>query len=194
MLTGDNRRTAAALARRAGIDEVRAELLPEQKVAAIEELERRAPVAMVGDGVNDAPALAAARVGIAMGSMGSDVAIQTADVALMGEDLRHLPDTFLHARRALRVMRQNLALSGSILLILIPLAAAGALGLAAVVAAHELAEVIVIANGVGAGRGTSFRPVSGGHVDYDPGSADPAAVNRRPFSTSVMGRSQSDPR
>lgn len=156
MLTGDNTRTAAALARIAGVDEVRAELLPEAKAAAIEELRLRAPVAMVGDGVNDAPALATADVGIAMGAMGSDVAIETADVALMGEDLRHLPDTLVHARRALRVMRQNLALSGSILLILIPLAATGLLGLAVVVAAHELAELIVIANGLRAGRRRAF--------------------------------------
>lgn len=157
MLTGDNSRTATALARRAGVTELRAGLLPEEKAAAIEELGSRTPVAMVGDGVNDAPALATADVGIAMGAMGSDVAIETADVALMGEDLRHLPDTFVHARHALRVMRQNLVLSGSILLVLIPLAATGLLGLAAVVAAHELAEVIVIANGVRAGRRRAFQ-------------------------------------
>jgi cation-transporting P-type ATPase G len=189
MLTGDNRRTAVELARRAGIEEVRAELLPEQKVAAIEELERRAPVAMVGDGVNDAPALAAARVGIAMGSMGSDVAIETADVALMGEDLRHLPDTFLHARRALRVMRQNLALSGSILLILIPLAAGGLLGLAAVVAAHELAEVVVIANGVRAGRRHAFHRLSPATVGGGGASTEPVAITKPSFSVPLGERS-----
>lgn len=156
MLTGDNRLTAAALARQVGIVDVQSELLPGEKAAAVERLERAAPVAMVGDGINDAPALARATVGVAMGAMGADVAIEAADVALMGEDLRHLPDLFAHARRARRVMAQNLALSGVILATLIPLAAAGALGLAAVVATHELAEVIVIANGLRAGSRRAF--------------------------------------
>lgn len=152
MLTGDNERTASALGRAVNVDEVRAELLPEDKTKAVRELQTRGRVAMVGDGVNDAPALATADVGIAMGAMGSDVAIETADVALMGQDLRHLPEALIHSRRALRVMRQNLALSGAILLILIPLAAAGTLGLATVVASHEVAELFVILNGVRAGR------------------------------------------
>ncbi|MDP9403415.1 MAG: cadmium-translocating P-type ATPase [Actinomycetota bacterium] len=152
MLTGDNHPTAQALGQEAGITDVRAGLLPEDKAAMIEGLGEQAPVAMVGDGINDAPALATADVGIAMGAMGTDVAIETADVALMGEDLRHLPQAFAHARHAVAVMRQNLVLSGSILLVLVPLAATGALGLAAVVATHELAEVVVIVNGVRAGR------------------------------------------
>ena len=152
MVTGDNRRTAAALAAQSGIAEVRSELRPEDKARIVEQLRTSGTVAMVGDGINDAPALATAEVGIAMGAMGSDVAIETADVALMGEDLRHLPEALLHARRARRIMLQNLALSGMILLTLVPLAATGVLGLAAVVLAHELAEVLVIANGVRAGR------------------------------------------
>ena len=156
MLTGDNEHTAHALATRAGIATVFAELLPTDKVTAVERLQRDRPVAMVGDGINDAPALASANVGIAMGAMGTDVAIEAADVALMGDDLRHLPDTLLHARRAGGIMRQNLLLSGGILLTLIPLAATGVLGLAAVVAVQELAEVIVIANGIRAGRRTAF--------------------------------------
>jgi cation-transporting ATPase G len=157
MLTGDNELTARALAERAGIDDVYAELLPTDKVTAVERLQRERHVAMVGDGINDAPALASADVGIAMGAIGTDVAIEAADVALMGDDLRHLPDTLAHARRAGRVMRHNLLLSGGILLTLIPLAATGVLGLAAVVAVHELAEVVVIANGVRAGRRGAFR-------------------------------------
>jgi len=156
MLTGDNATTAGALARQAGIATVRAELLPEDKLTAVAELQREHPVAMVGDGINDAPALATARVGVAMGAVGSDVAIEAADVALMGTDLRALPDTLAHARRAGRIMRQNLALSALILLSLVPLAAAGALGLATVVAIHELAEVVVIANGVRAARRGAF--------------------------------------
>jgi cation-transporting ATPase G len=152
MLTGDNRRAAQALATEAGVDAVHAELLPEDKVRIVTELQAIASTAMVGDGINDAPALATAEVGVAMGAMGSDVAIEAADVALMGEELTHLPEVLAHARRAGRIMRQNLALSAAILLVLIPLAATGALGLAAVVATHELAEVVVIANGVRAGR------------------------------------------
>ncbi|HWV87339.1 MAG TPA: cation-translocating P-type ATPase [Capillimicrobium sp.] len=156
MLTGDNTATAHALADQAGITTVRAELLPEDKLTAVQELQRTHPVAMVGDGINDAPALATAHVGIAMGAVGSDVAIEAADVALMGSDLRALPDTLVHARRAGRIMRQNLALSALILLSLVPLAGAGVLGLATVVAIHELAEVIVIANGVRAARRGAF--------------------------------------
>ncbi len=152
MLTGDNHRTAAALGQAVGVDEVEAELLPEDKARLVGELRERGEVAMVGDGVNDAPALATADVGIAMGAMGSDVAIEAGDVALMGEELTHLPEVLAHARRAGRIMRQNLALSGAILVVLVPLAGFGILGLAAVVAAHELAEVVVIANGVRAGR------------------------------------------
>ena len=152
MLTGDSRGTATALATQAGITDVHAELRPEDKARIVEQLRGSRTVAMVGDGINDAPALATADVGIAMGAMGTDVAIETADVALMGEDLRHLPAALLHARRARRIMLQNLVLSGGILLSLVPLAATGVLGLATVVLAHELAEVLVIANGVRAGR------------------------------------------
>ncbi|MFF8768050.1 heavy metal translocating P-type ATPase [Nocardiopsis dassonvillei] len=152
MLTGDNERTARALAARVGIDEVHADLRPEDKSALVSALRRHGPVAMVGDGVNDAPALATADTGVAMGAMGTDVAIETADVALMGEDLRALPRALAHARRARRIMLQSLLLSGAILLVLIPLSAFGVLGLAAVILTHELAEVLVIANGVRAGR------------------------------------------
>lgn len=152
MLTGDNRRTAIALGERAGISAVKAELRPEDKARIVEGLRERQRVAMVGDGINDGPALATADVGIAMGAMGSDVAIETADVALMGEDLRHLPDALAHAERAFGIMRQNLVLSGTILITLVPLATFGVLGLAAVVAIHEVAEIIVIANGLRAGR------------------------------------------
>jgi len=152
MLTGDNARTAAALGAEVGIDDVHADLRPEAKAALVTQLRARRPTAMVGDGVNDAPALATADVGIAMGAMGADVAIEAADVALMGADLRHLPEALAHARRSRRIMLQNLGLSLLIIVVLVPLALVGALGLAAVVLVHELAEALIIANGVRAGR------------------------------------------
>jgi Zn2+/Cd2+-exporting ATPase len=107
MLTGDNEGTARAIAAQVGVDEYRAELLPEDKVAAVEELVDGG-VAMVGDGINDAPAMAAATVGIAMGAAGTDTAIETADVALMGDDLGKLPYLRNLARKANRVIRQNI--------------------------------------------------------------------------------------
>lgn len=152
MLTGDNLITATALAKAAGISKVHADLRPEDKAEIIRTLKARAPTAMVGDGVNDAPALATADTGIAMGAMGTDVAIETADIALMGEDLNHLPQVLNHARRTRRIMLQNVGLSLLLIAVLIPLALFGILGLAAVVLIHELAEIVVIANGVRAGR------------------------------------------
>ena len=152
MLTGDNRRTAHAMAAEAGITTVHAELLPEDKAALLGSLAKGRPIAMVGDGVNDAPALATADIGIAMGAMGTDVAIETADVALMGEDLRHLPQVLAHSRRARRIMVQNIVFSLAIIAILIPLAAFGVLGLATVVFIHEFAEVLVILNAIRAAR------------------------------------------
>ncbi len=156
MLTGDNERTAQALAADVGIDDVHADLRPEDKARIVETLRARRPTAMVGDGVNDAPALATADLGIAMGAMGSDVAIETADVALMGEDLRHLPQALAHARRSRTIMLQNVGLSLAIITVLMPLALFGVLGLAAVVLVHEVAEIVVIANGVRAGRAQAF--------------------------------------
>lgn len=152
MLTGDNTAAANALAAEAGITDVYADLRPEDKAALVNQLRRDAKVAMVGDGVNDAPALASADVGIAMAALGTDVAIETADVALMGEDLRHLPRIRTHARRSHRLMRQSIALSLIIVIALVPLAITGTLGLAAIVAVHELAEIVVIINGLRAGR------------------------------------------
>ncbi|WP_082108086.1 heavy metal translocating P-type ATPase [Mycolicibacter heraklionensis] len=152
MLTGDNHATAAALADQAGIAHVFAELRPEDKARLITQMRADRPTAMVGDGVNDAPALAAADLGIAMGAMGTDVAIETADVALMGQDLRHLPHVLRHARRSRQIMLQNVGLSLGVITVLMPLAVFGTLGLTAVVLVHELAEVVVIANGVRAGR------------------------------------------
>jgi Cd2+/Zn2+-exporting ATPase len=105
MLSGDNRPTAEGIARSVGIEEVQAELLPAQKLEAIEKLE--SPVAMVGDGINDAPAMARSDLGIAMGAAGSDAAIETADIALMRDDLSRLPWLVGHSRRTLSIIRQN---------------------------------------------------------------------------------------
>lgn len=149
MLTGDNERTARAIAREAGIDEVHAELRPEDKVKRVRELSRRhGHVAMVGDGVNDAPPLAEATVGVAMGAAGTDVAIETANVVLMADDLEKLVYALRLARRTERVVRQNLAVSLGVIAVLVVGAVAGAFTLPVAVLGHELSEFIVIANGL----------------------------------------------
>lgn len=157
MLTGDNLRTARALASQAGMADVRAQLRPEDKAKAIGELNAAKPTAMIGDGINDAPALAAAEVGIAMGATGSDAAIESADIAFTGHDLRLIPQAIAHARRGRQIMNQNIVLSLLIIAVLPPLAITGVLGLAAVVLIHEVAEVIVILNGLRAARTKSSR-------------------------------------
>ncbi|MBB1496320.1 cation-translocating P-type ATPase [Propioniciclava sp. MC1595] len=164
MLTGDNARTAAALGRDAGIADVRAELRPEDKAGIVAELDERVPTAMIGDGINDAPALAGATVGIAMGATGSDAAIESADVAFTGHDLRLIPQALAHARRGGRIINQNIVLSLAIIIVLLPLAITGVLGLAAVVLVHEVAEVVVIANGLRAAqtKRTELTPIGPG--------------------------------
>ena len=152
MLTGDNARTAAALAAQAGITDVRAELRPEDKATAVAALSKSQPTAMIGDGINDAPALAAADLGIAMGAKGADAAIESADVAFTGHDLRLIPQALAHARRGRSIINQNVVLSILIIAALLPLAILGVLGLAAVVLVHEIAEVVVILNGLRAAR------------------------------------------
>lgn len=152
MLTGDNDRTARAIAHKAGITDVRAEQLPKDKADAVTALVATRPTAMVGDGINDAPALATATVGIAMGVKGSAAAIESADVAFTGHDLRLIPAALAHARRGRRIMTANIVLALAIIIVLFPLALFGVLGLAGVVLVHEIAELIVIANGVRAAR------------------------------------------
>lgn len=158
MLTGDNQRTARALATLAGITDVRAELRPEGKSSAVEELRTHRPTAMIGDGINDAPALAAADVGIAMGATGSDAAIESADIAFTGQDLRLIPQAITHAQRGRRIVNQNIVLSLLIIAALPPLAITGVLGLAAVVLVHEVAEVLVILNSLRAARTCQTTP------------------------------------
>ncbi len=149
LLTGDNGATACVMAEAIGADEVRAELLPEQKVAAIRELRVRfGSVAMVGDGVNDAPALAAASVGVAMGVAGSDVALETADVALMGDDLARLPFLMRLGRATLRVIQQNIGFSLAIKAVAIAAVFPGWLTLWLAVLGDMGASVLVTANGM----------------------------------------------
>jgi len=152
MLTGDNVITATALGRAVGITKIHADLRPEDKADIIRALRSSEPTAMVGDGVNDAPALATSNLGIAMGAMGADVAIETADVALMGENLHSLAEVLDHARRTRTIMFQNVGMSLVLIGALIPLALFGVLGLATVVLIHEVAEIFVIGNGLRAGR------------------------------------------
>jgi len=147
LLTGDNRRAAEAIGGVLGVDEVRAGLLPHEKVEAIRELqERYGPVAMVGDGVNDAPALATAALGVAMGAAGADVALESADVLLMGDDLRRLPRTFGLARRARTIVRQNLVFASAVMATLVAVALFGAVPLPLGVVGHEGSTLIVVAN------------------------------------------------
>ena len=149
MLTGDNPTTAQTIAAQVGIDDVRAELSPEDKSRIVADLTAtHGRVAMVGDGINDAPALAAASVGIAMGTAGSDVALETADVALMADDLSKLTAALGIGRRTRRIVRQNIALGLAILVVLVPGALVGALSLPVAVLAHELSELVVIGNGM----------------------------------------------
>lgn len=199
MLTGDNERTGRTLGWQAGIDTVHAELKPEEKAALLPQISEGRRVAMVGDGVNDAPALATADVGIAMGAMGTDVAIETADVALMGEDLRHLPQNLAHARRARRIMLQNVGFSLLIIGALIPLAAFGVFGLAVVVVVHEAAEILVILNAVRAARmktlpGLTAAPVSTGlhHVTVEAVAEpeDPCCAPRPDMATPGIARAR----
>jgi heavy metal translocating P-type ATPase len=149
MLTGDNERTAQAIAREAGIDEVYADLKPEDKVTRVRELASRyGHVAMVGDGVNDAPALAEATVGVAMGAAGTDVALETADVVLMADDLEKLVYALRLARRNQSVVKQNLALSAVVIGTLVVGAVAGVFSLPVAVLGHEISEFIVIGSGL----------------------------------------------
>ncbi len=154
MLTGDNTETAQAIAQESQIDEYYARLTPEDKVEKVRELaERYQHVAMVGDGVNDAPALAEASVGVAMGAAGTDVAIETADVALMADDLEKLVYALDISKRNQSIVRQNLVLSILIISVLSIGAVLGLLTLPMAVVGHEVSEIIVIGNGMRMLRG-----------------------------------------
>ncbi|RIK45243.1 MAG: cadmium-translocating P-type ATPase [Chloroflexi bacterium] len=156
ILTGDNERAARAIARRAGIDDVRSGLLPGQKLEEVHRLRAEfGGVVMVGDGVNDAPALAAATVGVAMGSAGADVALETADVVLMSDDLTRLPYAVSLSRATRRIIRQNLTFSLSVITVLVIGTLFGITTLSLGVVGHEGSTVVVVLNGL---RLLDFRP------------------------------------
>ena len=149
MLTGDNEGTARAIGAQTGVDEIRFELLPENKVEAIKQLVKEyGAVAMIGDGVNDAPAMATATLGIAMGAVGTDAALETADIALMADDLSKLPWLINHSRRTLRTIQQNIAFALGIKVIFIALSLFGFASLWMAIAADTGASLLVIANGL----------------------------------------------
>jgi len=147
MLTGDNESTAHSVASKVGIDTVKASQLPEDKVQQVEGLvDRHSVVAMIGDGVNDAPAMARAHFGIAMGAIGSDAAIETADIALMTDDLTRLPWLIRHARHTLTIIHQNIAFSLGIKLVFVVMTMMGIASLWGAIAADVGATLLVIAN------------------------------------------------
>lgn len=157
MLTGDNSHTARAVARRAGIDEVYGDLLPDDKLRLVRDLGARGPVAMIGDGVNDAPALASASLGVAMGAAGSDTAIETADVALMDDDPRKIAELVHISRHTTHVLWQNIAFAIAVKAVFFGLTFAGVASLWVAVLADMGASLVVIANGLRLLRNPSCR-------------------------------------
>jgi Zn2+/Cd2+-exporting ATPase len=148
MLTGDQKLVAQAIAKEAHVDEVHAELLPEDKLRVIRELKKEGCVMMIGDGVNDAPALAISDIGVAMGAAGTDVAMETADIVLMGDRLENIPILVGHARRAKRVLVQNLVFASAVILVLIATTLGYHLPLPIGVIGHEGSTVLVCLNGL----------------------------------------------
>jgi len=148
MLSGDNARTAAVIAGRLGIEQVRSELLPEQKLAAIAELQRQAPTGMVGDGINDAPALAGAEIGVAMGAAGSDTAMEAADVVVMDDDPLRLVELIRLSRRTWAVLWQNIVLALGIKAVFLVLTLLGTATMWQAVFADMGTSLLVIANGL----------------------------------------------
>lgn len=147
MLTGDTRLVAEAVGKATGIDEIHAPLLPEDKLDAVTELQRQGhTIAMVGDGVNDAPALATANIGVAMGAAGSAVAVETADIALMGDNLLKLPEAIGLAKRTVNVMKQNIAIALITVVLLLAGVFAGGVTMSIGMLVHEASVLVVIAN------------------------------------------------
>ena len=146
ILTGDHERVANVIASQVGVTEVRSGLLPEDKVSAIKELARDGPVAMVGDGINDAPAMANATVGIAMAAHGTDVAMETADVALMADSLNKLPFALGVSKSSRTIIQQNLFVSLGTIALLIPFALFGWAGIGIAIVFHEGSTLLVVGN------------------------------------------------
>ncbi|MCP4168320.1 MAG: cadmium-translocating P-type ATPase [Chloroflexi bacterium] len=148
MLTGDNKQVAQYIAADLGIDEIFADLMPADKVAVVKNLQESSKVAMVGDGINDAPALASAEVGIAMGAAGTDVALETADIVLMSDDLSKLPFTLRLSRRSKRVIAQNMAIALGVMVLLILATLSIGISLPLAVVGHEGSTLVVVLNGL----------------------------------------------
>jgi len=148
MVTGDNERVAKAIAKELELDEVFADLMPQDKVTVLKKLKETHRVAMIGDGVNDAPALATADLGIAMGAAGTDVAMETADVVFMGERLEQLPYAFAISRQARRIMKANLGFALGVIVVLVIVSLGGTLPLPLGVLGHEGSTVLVCLNGL----------------------------------------------
>jgi Cd2+/Zn2+-exporting ATPase len=148
MLTGDHQLVANSIGAEIGIDDIRAQLLPEHKLNIIRELKKEGRVMMIGDGVNDAPALAASDLGVAMGAAGTDVAMETADIVLMGDRLENIPLLLGHARRARKVLLENLIFAAAIILFLVIAALGLSLPLPIGVIGHEGSTVLVCLNGL----------------------------------------------
>ncbi|MCJ7765183.1 MAG: cation-translocating P-type ATPase [Thiovulaceae bacterium] len=159
MLTGDNLHTAKRIASDLGIDDVRASLKPDDKVSAIKELMKDAPTLMVGDGINDAPALAQATCGVAMGAAGTDAAIEAADIALMADDFGKLEEAIEIGRKARKVSRQNIVFALIVLAILIPAGVGGFITVTIAVLVHEASELLAVANGLRAGSLSLRKPL-----------------------------------
>jgi Cd2+/Zn2+-exporting ATPase len=148
MLSGDNLITARAIAKEVGVDEVKAPLLPEEKVTAIRQLAKETTVAMIGDGVNDAPALASASIGVAMGGAGSDVALETADIVLMADNLESLPFAVELARHSVSIIRWNLTIALGVSALLVAASCFGWVNISQAVILHEGSTIVVVFNGL----------------------------------------------
>jgi Cd2+/Zn2+-exporting ATPase len=149
MLTGDTESSGRATALEAGIDSCRASLLPEDKIAAVSQLkESYGSVMMVGDGINDSPAMAASDVGVAMGAAGTDVAMETGDIVLMADDLARIPQLFTLSRRTMRNIKQNVFASLAVIAVLVPAALAGSIELLTGLLLNEGTALLVILNGL----------------------------------------------